>query len=129
MNAELLGQNIARLRRQKRWTQRELAESLHTDHSMVTRWEKGKVLPRPDTLERLAQALGVSIDDLTLSLPLPSSQLFARLEDPELAALLHQVDVLDQRDREALKAVLEAMLTRSRLREMVAPTHVSKQAS
>jgi transcriptional regulator with XRE-family HTH domain len=97
---------------------------------MVTRWEKGKVLPRTDTLERLAQAFEISVDELTLSIPLPPSQLFARLDDPELSALLAQVDALDQRDREALKAVLEAMLTRSRLRDMVAaPALAKRQAS
>jgi transcriptional regulator with XRE-family HTH domain len=129
MNTDSLGQNIARLRRLKRWTQRELAEALHTDHSMVTRWERGKVAPRPDTLERLAEAFGISVDELTLGAPLAPSQFFARLEDPELSALLAQVDVLDQRDRDALKAVLEAMLTRSRLREMVSPGQVVRQAS
>lgn len=93
---------------------------------MITRWEKGKVLPRPDSLERLAEALGVSMEELTQESVTPS-MLFAQLQDPELSTLLAQVDALDQRDKEALKAVLEAMLTRSKLKAMVSPP--VKQAS
>lgn len=93
---------------------------------MITRWEKGKVLPRPDSLERLAEALGVSVEELTQESAVPSL-LFTQLQDPELSTLLAQVDALDQRDKEALKAVLEAMLTRSKLRAMVSPS--VKQAS
>ena len=115
-----LGKNIARLRRRKHWTQRQLADLLHTDHSMVTRWEKGKAVPRLATLERLAEVFEVSTDELSGQV-VPAASMPV-LQDPELSSLLHQIPTLDQRDREALKAVLEAMLTRSKLREMVSPT-------
>lgn len=117
---QTLGKNIARLRRRKHWTQRQLADLLHTDHSMVTRWEKGKAVPRLATLERLAEVFEVSTDELSGQV-VPAASMPA-LQDPELSSLLHQIPTLDQRDREALKAVLEAMLTRSKLREMVSPT-------
>ena len=112
--------NLSRLRRKRQWSQRELAERLHTDHTMVTRWEKGKVVPRLDTIGRIAAALEVSEDELMSGTA--STVISVSSEDPELTPLLSKIHQLDRRDREALKTVLEAMLTRSQLKAMVGET-------
>jgi transcriptional regulator with XRE-family HTH domain len=114
------GKNLTRLRLQKRLTQRELAGMLHVDHSMIAKLEGGKVLPRNATIERLAQALGASAQELTEQAVEPAMMFSDQVEDPELMGLLGRIAVLDARDRETLKEVIEAMLTRYQLRELVA---------
>lgn len=45
-------------------SQAELARRLGVSRAAVCFWESGKVLPEADTLYRLAQALGCTIDAL-----------------------------------------------------------------
>jgi transcriptional regulator with XRE-family HTH domain len=59
-----LGKKIALTRKLKGITQRQLAEKLHIDPAMVTRWEKDQVHPKSSTLQRLADALELSADEL-----------------------------------------------------------------
>ena len=56
-----LGGNIARARKARQWTQRELAEALGVDSQAISRWERGEVLPGPTRLAALATHLEQSI--------------------------------------------------------------------
>jgi hypothetical protein len=85
----------------------------------VARWEKDQAHPRPSTLEKLAQTLDIRIEELAVS---NYGKLGATLdngEDADLLELFGQVHKLEIRDKEALKAVLEAMLTRTRVQEAI----------
>ena len=125
MNAETFGRNVTRLRRTRRWSQRELAERLHTDQSMVTRWEKGKVLPRPETIDRLASVFETTVEELMLMSQEEPLRISGPVEDPELLQLLTLIHVLEENDRQALKAVLRAMLTQARLKDVMGSTSTS----
>ena len=57
--------NIKALREQAGLTQTELAERANVDQSAVSRWESGDTHPRRRQIPILAQALGVSLEDLT----------------------------------------------------------------
>ena len=64
MEAKELGQFIAGLRKEKQMTQAELAERLHVTDKAVSRWERGVGYPDINTLEPLADALGVTLTEL-----------------------------------------------------------------
>jgi transcriptional regulator with XRE-family HTH domain len=83
---------------------------------MVTRWEKGHIQPKPHTLDKIAQALEIGAQELASGLDTPET-LVLRDMDPHLARLVTQLHRLDSKNQEALKTVLEAMLTRSRIHE------------
>ena len=55
---------LASLRNDKGLTQSQLGEKCGTDKTVVWHWEKGDSAPRADMLPLVADALGVSIDDL-----------------------------------------------------------------
>ena len=116
-----LGDTIARLRKQRGLTQGELAGRLAIHQSMVTRWEKGQAQPRTYNLEKLAQALEVSIEELLVGDVGQVNASLRIVDDPEFIQLFGQLDQLDQRDRDALKAVIEAMLTRARVEAALHP--------
>lgn len=63
MSCEQLSQNIARYRREAGLTQEELGNLLSMSMQAVSRWERGGS-PDIGTLPDLAEALGVTIDDL-----------------------------------------------------------------
>lgn len=57
MNAEYTGKKIAELRKEKKLTQRELANKLHITDKAVSKWERGINFPDLGLMEELATAL------------------------------------------------------------------------
>ena len=60
----MLSDNIRILRKQKGYTQEELAIRLHVVRQTVSKWEKGLSVPDADTLQRLAELLEVEVRQL-----------------------------------------------------------------
>lgn len=55
---------IREIRREKNITQKQLAEKVGVDLSVISKYESGKITPPVDKLQKVAAALGVSIDAL-----------------------------------------------------------------
>lgn len=55
------GKFIAELRKENHMTQMQLAEKLHVTDKAVSRWERGHGFPDINTIEPLAEVLGVSV--------------------------------------------------------------------
>ena len=67
MEAKKFGQFIAGIRKEKKMTQAELAEKIHVTDKAISRWERGLGFPDIQTLEPLAQVLGISVLELMRS--------------------------------------------------------------
>ena len=57
--------NLVQLRKMLNMTQEELAEKVGVSRQAVARWEAGETSPDLEKARLLAEALGVSLDDLT----------------------------------------------------------------
>ena len=55
---------IREIRREKNITQKELAQAVGVDLSVISKYESGKINPPIDKLKKIAAVLGVSIDAL-----------------------------------------------------------------
>lgn len=66
MDAKSIGKTIAALRKQKGFTQLELAKKLSVSDKAVSKWENGQGYPDITVLPLLAATFGVSIDYLML---------------------------------------------------------------
>lgn len=64
MDTEKIGALIAKLRKEKGLTQKELANQLHITDRAVSKWERGLGCPDISLLDDLAKILGVSISSL-----------------------------------------------------------------
>ena len=64
MDTEKMGALIAKMRKEKGLTQKELADQLHVTDRAVSKWERGICCPDISLLEDLANILGVSISSL-----------------------------------------------------------------
>lgn len=64
MNAKAFGAFLAETRRARGLTQSALAEQLHVTDKAVSRWERGLGFPDINTLEPLADALGITLAQL-----------------------------------------------------------------
>jgi len=59
-----LGLNIKRIRTKKKMSQGDIARALGVDRGYISNIENGKKNPTLATIQRLADALGVSADEL-----------------------------------------------------------------
>lgn len=64
MNNYKFGNYICKLREKKNMTQAELASALNISDKAVSKWENGQAFPRIETFEKLATALGTTVEDI-----------------------------------------------------------------
>ena len=111
---ETLGRNIARLRKQHRWSQRDLAQKLNVHQALIYRWEKGAGAPRAEMIPILAQILEAEIEELTCT-PSENQSVAPVVQGPELERLTGLMSSFESKDREALKIFMEAIATKNRV--------------
>ena len=64
MKKMTLGQIIAALRKEHGMTQANLAEKMNVTDKAVSKWERDQSCPDVGSLPRLAEVLGISLDEL-----------------------------------------------------------------
>lgn len=57
-------EKLQQLRKQKNFTQEQLAEELYVSRTAISKWESGKGYPNIESLKRLSKLFSVSIDEL-----------------------------------------------------------------
>ncbi len=60
----MLAENLKVLRKQKGFSQEELAVRVNVVRQTVSKWEKGLSVPDADTVIKLAEVFGVSVSEL-----------------------------------------------------------------
>jgi transcriptional regulator with XRE-family HTH domain len=110
-------ERLRELRTKRNLTQTRLAELMEISPRVYSRWETGDVTPHFDTIVRLADTLGVSLDELAGRKELTEE---VRIKNPELNRLYKKVDLLSDEDQKALAIVLDSMVKRSRVRKAMA---------
>lgn len=60
----MLNENIKTIRKQKGFTQEELAIRLHVVRQTISKWEKGLSVPDADVIQDIATELDVSVQEL-----------------------------------------------------------------
>ena len=107
---ETFGQRLARLRKERGFTQIELAERLDMVQAVISDYERDKLRPYADIVVRFAEVLGTSTDALLGITPVakatPVNKRFARR--------LKAIDKLPKRDQDALLRTIDAFLGNSR---------------
>ena len=103
-----IGRLIFQLRRERGWTQKDLAEKTEMHPNHVSRMEKDKMQPRRSTLEKIAEVFEIGVEDLLALAEKDTRVLGQQLseEDPELAALMSQVPLLTDEQKDAILAFL-----------------------
>ena len=75
MDTKAVGRLIAQRRKALGLSQAELAERLHVTDKAVSKWETGRGMPAIDSLEPLAEVLGLSVSELLSGRELTAEEL------------------------------------------------------
>lgn len=107
---ESIGQRLARLRKERGVTQKDLAAKLDLTQPFISQYERGDLRLHGDLIVRIAKALRVSADELLGLVPAKPG---AVIRNRRLARRLQQIDKLSRRDQDAIVRTLEAFLERA----------------
>jgi transcriptional regulator with XRE-family HTH domain len=112
-----LADKIKRLRKERGWSQAELAERLGVHDGHISRIETGKYQPSVDVLWKLARTLEVSADYLLDE----EAGEFAPIstEGKPLAERLRLLEALDETEKAAVVTIIDALLTKKKVVDLV----------
>ncbi len=64
MNQQKIGGFLKELRKEKEWTQEQLAELLGVTNRSISRWENGNNLPDLDLLIQISEYFGIGLEEI-----------------------------------------------------------------
>ena len=108
-----LGDRIAELRKAKGWSQSELAKKIGVSYTQMSRYEIKGVQPPANTINKLADALGTSIDFLISGDK--DEKVKASLKDAELLQQFKAVEQFSDDDKTVVKKLIDAFITKKQL--------------
>lgn len=108
-----IGEQIKTLRKERGWSQADLATKIAGDPGQISRYENGKITPSVEAIVKLAELFDVSIDHLLLD---DAPRRPFRQADDELGTRLADLDKLTDADRAALLHILDGLLANTRIR-------------
>lgn len=108
-----IGKTIAALRKEKGWTQVELAEKLQVSDKAVSKWEKDDCAPSVEFFPALSELFGVSIDYLMTGkkpepeiVPISKLELCVKKDDVKMFEALDYIEGKDDNG----KTILDYMM-------------------
>jgi transcriptional regulator with XRE-family HTH domain len=104
---ETVGQRMARIRKERGFTQKEVAERTGLIQALVSDYENDKLRLNSDMIVRFAEILEVTTDELLR--PKPSKQP-ARKPSRKVLQRLEQINNLPRRKQEALLTTIDYFL-------------------
>jgi transcriptional regulator with XRE-family HTH domain len=106
-----LGSKISELRKQKGWSQSELARHIEVSREIVGRYERGDAMPSIDIAKRMADAFEVSLDYLV-------GNAEEKLDKATLSRIL-EINKLQPKEKEMVFTFLDAFLTKTKLQRIM----------
>jgi len=95
MNQKKIGAFISACRREKGWTQVQLAERLGVTNKSVSKWETGKCLPDASLFGDLCDSLGITVNELFAGERIEAEHATRKAEE-NLAAAMEEIREKDE---------------------------------
>lgn len=110
-------EKLVKLRNERGFTQQEMAKLIGVGIAQIRRYEKGKSSPTLEVIKNIARSLGVSSDELIFDEKerVPA----AKILDRKLLDQFEVISTLHPHDKDAIKTILESVIIKSRLEEVM----------
>ncbi len=105
------------IRKEKDWSQKDLARATGLNWTMINRYENGRALPNGENLMKLSKALGVTADYLLFE-DVPRTRRIS-IKDPDLYEKFLVIEKMPAEDREAVRRLLEGLIIRNKLEDLL----------
>jgi transcriptional regulator with XRE-family HTH domain len=101
----LMGEKIQKLRKEKGWSQKHLAETIGTSGPIVGRYERSEMTPSVEVAKKLAESFKVTLDYLV-----DDTDSIADIRDKAMLQRLTDIERLDQEDKTTIVHVIDSLL-------------------
>ncbi|ODS24379.1 hypothetical protein AB835_03930 [Candidatus Endobugula sertula] len=111
------GARVKQLRKEHDWSQKQLAGQLDIRFQLLNKYEGGQHIPPPETLIKLANALGTTVDFLLTGNPqqeLPSV-------DDSLFRRFQVLERFNEEDKQTVIKLIDAMIAKQRMTSALTP--------
>ena len=113
----ILSEKLKKLRIENELTQKELAKKLKCLDIQISKYESGKVMPSPEILIKIADLFGVTVDYLIRE---NINELAKdKIADSDLLNQFQKTNSLDNKTKNLIKEVIEAIIIKSQLKQIV----------
>lgn len=111
---EILSKRIRELRKERKWSQGELAQKIDAaDSRQISRYEHGRITPSVETTVKIAQAFDVTTDYLLIE-NAPRKPFI--MEDKEVLTHIENIQKLSEKDRECLFHIIDALMAKKKIK-------------
>jgi transcriptional regulator with XRE-family HTH domain len=107
--------NLKRIRTQKGISQDELSKKVDIHPVQFSRYERSQSVPSIDVVQKIADALEVTIDELVYGNQ--SSKAEQNIRDRELLSMFSKIQLLSEKQKETVKDFLSAYILKVDLKE------------
>ena len=111
MDAKKLGLFIAQLRKEQNMTQADLARKLQVTDKAISKWERGLGLPDINSIEPLAEALGVTVLEIMRSERIPVEDVTPESASEVITDAFDMVNAQRKQERKTLIRISLGVLT------------------
>ncbi len=105
-----IGSKITELRKQKGWSQSDLAKAIEASRDIIGKYEREENTPSLEMAQKMADAFGVTVDFLL------GKGAFAKY-DKEAVKRLDDIENLDSNTRKTLFGVIDTFLRDAKARQ------------
>lgn len=109
------GKKILELRKEKGWSQPEIAKRINTSGPIIGRYERGEMNPSIEVAKKFADIFGVTLDYLVADHDVPDI-----LQNKEMLQRWEAIDQLPVDDKERVLSVIDSLVRDSRARQAYA---------
>ncbi len=114
---EIIGDNIRRLREEKRLSQKELAAAIEVAPTQYSRVETGKVMPSLKTLMKIAKILDTPLDGLVSSDGPATAEV--NVKDKTLFDKVRLIDGLPDSEKNMVLQIIDLALSKKKFKELL----------
>jgi len=111
------GARVKKLRKQKHWTQKQLAAKVEIRYQLLNTYESGQHIPPASTLINLSDTLDTTIDYLLTGDPVESSPLSSTI----LFKRFKEIEKFDSDEQNIVITLIDAMIAKHRMEGAMKP--------
>ncbi|SFE98417.1 DNA-binding transcriptional regulator, XRE-family HTH domain [Chitinophaga sp. CF118] len=111
------GEKVSMARKNKNWTQTELADVVGTSRDLIGRYERDDIKPSIEVAARIADALENSLDYLVRD-KVPTVEIDNKYMPEQFVPLLTKLNKLSQGDVAHVLAVVDAFIAKTKLQSI-----------
>jgi len=121
------GEKIKQIRKEKGWSQRDMAKATGLTWGIINRYERDKAFPNGESLIKLCKALGVSSDYLLFQNAPRTGRI--SIADTELYEKFLLIERMPAKDREAVKTILAGLIVKNKLEHLVPDLELENESA